>query len=239
MRVLIIDNDSVSVRSMELMMRSEGMATYASDLGEEGYGLGKLYEYDLITLDLNMPDMNGLDVLRRLRAAKVRTPVLVVTAASAIETKLAAFKAGADDYMTKPFHKDELIARIHAVVRRSRGHDEPVLRSGNLTLDLGQHAAEVDGKPIHLTGKEYQMLELLMLRKGNSQTKDNFLNHLYGGRDEPEIKIVDVFICKLRKKLNAAGCTVIVETNWGRGYTLKDPPEAPAKAGVAQAAEAA
>jgi two-component system cell cycle response regulator CtrA len=201
MRVLLIEDDSAMARSIELMLRSEGLNVYTTDLGEEGIDLGKLYDYDIIVLDLQLPDMSGFEVL-----------------------KVKALGFGADDYMTKPFHKDELVARIQAVVRRSKGHSQSVITTGKLTVNLDAKTVEVDGARVHLTGKEYQMLELLSLRKGTTLTKEMFLNHLYGGMDEPELKIIDVFICKLRKKLAAAteGANYI-ETVWGRGYVLRDP----------------
>jgi two-component system cell cycle response regulator CtrA len=125
--------------------------------------------------------------------------------------------------MTKPFHKDELVARIHAVVRRSKGHAQSVIHTGELQVNLDTKTVEVAGQRVHLTGKEYQMLELLSLRKGTTLTKEMFLNHLYGGMDEPELKIIDVFICKLRKKLaTAAGGKNFIETVWGRGYVLRE-----------------
>src|SRR5258708_4529754 len=129
-------------------------------------------------------------------------------------------------YTTKPFHKDELVARIHAIVRRSKGHAQSVIQTGDLVVNLDTKTVEVGGQRVHLTGKEYQMLELLSLRKGTTLTKEMFLNHLYGGMDEPELKIIDVFICKLRKKLaNASEGRNFIETVWGRGYVLREPHE--------------
>jgi two-component system cell cycle response regulator CtrA len=150
--------------------------------------------------------------------------VLILSGNAIVEAKVKALGFGADDYMTKPFHKDELVARIQAVVRRSKGHSQSVITTGKLTVNLDAKTVEVDNARVHLTGKEYQMLELLSLRKGTTLTKEMFLNHLYGGMDEPELKIIDVFICKLRKKLSAAteGANYI-ETVWGRGYVLRDP----------------
>ena len=227
MRVLLIEDDAAVARSVELILKSEGFNIYTTDLGEEGVDLGKIYDYDLILLDLNLPDMSGLDVLRQLRVAKINTPIMILSGSTEIDTKVKTFGGGADDYLTKPFHKDELIARIHAVVRRSKGHAQSVITTGDILVNLDAKTVEVNGSRVHLTGKEYQMLELLSLRKGTTLTKEMFLNHLYGGMDEPELKIIDVFICKLRKKLAAAtNGEHHIETVWGRGYVLRDPHEA-------------
>ena len=224
MRILLVEDDPTTSKSIEMMLQNANLNVYATDLGEEGIDLAKLYDYDLILLDLNLPDMNGHDVLRQLRLAKVETPILILSGDDDTESKLKGFGFGADDYMTKPFHRQELIARIHAIVRRSKGHAQSVIATGKFTVNLDAKTVEVDGKPVHLTGKEYQMLELLSLRKGTTLTKEMFLNHLYGGMDEPELKIIDVFICKLRKKLaNAAGGANYIETVWGRGYVLREP----------------
>jgi two-component system cell cycle response regulator CtrA len=230
MRILLVEDDPTTSKSIELMLQNASLNVYATDLGEEGIDLAKLYDYDLILLDLNLPDMNGHDVLRQLRLAKVETPILILSGADDTENKLKGFGFGADDYMTKPFHRQELIARIHAIVRRSKGHAQSVIATGKFTVNLDAKTVEVDGKPVHLTGKEYQMLELLSLRKGTTLTKEMFLNHLYGGMDEPELKIIDVFICKLRKKLSeATGGENYIETVWGRGYVLRDPTSSEAK----------
>jgi two-component system cell cycle response regulator CtrA len=224
MRVLLIEDDRAMAQSIELMLRSEGFNVYTTDLGEEGVDLGKIYDYDIILLDLNLPDMNGMEVLKALRVAKIGTPILILSGTQTIDSKVRGLGYGADDYMTKPFHKDELVARIHAIVRRSKGHSQSVITTGKLVVNLDTKTVEVDSQRVHLTGKEYQMLELLSLRKGTTLTKEMFLNHLYGGMDEPELKIIDVFICKLRKKLAAATAGEhYIETVWGRGYVLRDP----------------
>jgi len=224
MRVLLIEDDRATAQGIELMLKSEGFNTYVTDLGEEGVDLGKLYDYDIILLDLNLPDMPGFDVLKTLRVAKVDTPILILSGNADIDNKVRGLGSGADDYMTKPFHKEELIARIHAVVRRSKGHSQSIIKTGDIAVNLDAKTVEVNGQRVHLTGKEYQMLELLSLRKGTTLTKEMFLNHLYGGMDEPELKIIDVFICKLRKKLAlATSGDHHIETVWGRGYVLRDP----------------
>jgi two-component system cell cycle response regulator CtrA len=224
MRVLLVEDDTSTAKSIEMMLRSDGYVIDVTDLGEDGLEIGKLYDYDIIILDLMLPDIDGYEVLRRLRAARVRTPILILSGLTELDHKVKGLGFGADDYLTKPFHKRELIARIHAIVRRSKGHPDSVIRTGKLAVNLDAHTVEVDKQPLHLTGKEYGILELLSLRKGTTLTKEMFLNHLYGGMDEPEIKIIDVFVCKLRKKLaDATGGLNYIETVWGRGYVLRDP----------------
>ena len=227
MRVLLIEDEPTTAKSIELMLATEGVNVYTTDLGEEGLDLGKLYDYDIILLDLNLPDMHGYDVLKKLRVAKVSTPVLILSGISEMDSKVRALGFGADDYVTKPFHREELVARIHAVVRRSKGHSQSVVRTGKLAVNLDAKTADVDGARINLTGKEYAVLELLSLRKGTTLTKEMLLSYLYNGMDEPAIKIIDVFICKLRKKLTlACGGENYIETIWGRGYVLREPEEA-------------
>ena len=224
MRILLVEDDPTTSRSIELMLTHANLNVYCTDLGEDGVDLAKLYDYDLILLDLNLPDMSGHEVLRQLRLARIETPILILSGSVDTESKIKGFGFGADDYLTKPFHREELVARIHAIIRRSKGHSQSVIRTGRFSVNLDAKTVDVDGASVHLTGKEYQMLELLSLRKGTTLTKEMFLNHLYGGMDEPELKIIDVFICKLRKKLaEATGGQNYIETVWGRGYVLREP----------------
>jgi two-component system cell cycle response regulator CtrA len=235
MRILLVEDDPTTSRSIELMLTHANLNVYCTDMGEDGIDLAKLYDYDLILLDLNLPDMSGHEVLRQIRQARIETPILILSGADDTENKLKGFGFGADDYLTKPFHREELVARIHAIIRRSKGHSQSVIKTGLVSVNLDAKTVEAEGKTVHLTGKEYQMLELLSLRKGTTLTKEMFLNHLYGGMDEPELKIIDVFICKLRKKLaEATGGDNYIETVWGRGYVLRDP-----TGGVARLAESA
>ena len=239
MRVLLVEDDSATAQGIQLMLQSEGYICDCTDLGEDGLEIGKLYDYDIIILDLMLPDIDGYEVLRRLRAARVKTPTLILSGLSDLDDKIKGLGVGADDYLTKPFDKRELIARIQAIVRRSKGHSDSIIKTGKLTVNLDTRTVEVEGQPLHLTGKEYGILELLSLRKGTTLTKEMFLNHLYGGLDEPELKIIDVFVCKLRKKLAAAtGGENYIETVWGRGYVLRDPVDDSSKEDERQALSA-
>ena len=237
MRALVVEDDPVSARLIEQALKAENMVSEAAGCGEDGIELAKLYDFDIIVLDLRLPDIDGYEVVRRLRAAKVPTPILILSGRSDPTDKVRGLMGGADDYLTKPFNKAELIARIQAIVRRSKGHAESVIRTGKLLVNMDARSVEADGRRLHVTGKEYSILELLSLRKGTTLTKEMFLDHLYGGMDEPEVKIIDVFICKLRKKLaEATGGEHYIETVWGRGYVLKDPE--PAQQEIARAAVA-
>ena len=233
MRVLLVEDDPTTQQSVRMMLESASMVVDTTDLGEDGLEISKLYDYDIIILDLMLPDIGGMEVLRRLRDSRIETPVLILSGLTGSENKVKGLGIGADDYLTKPFNKEELLARIQAIVRRSQGHSQSIIETGMLQVNLDARTIEVNGKPVHLTGKEYGILELLTLRRGTTLAKEMFLNHLYGGMDEPELKIIDVFICKLRKKLsNATGGESYIETVWGRGYVLRNPAD---KNGQAQA----
>ena len=224
MRVLLVEDDKITAQSIEALLKKEGMVVETTVYGEEGLEIGKLYEYDIIILDLGLPDIDGFEVLKRLRNSRVETPVLILSGFTAPDKKVKGLSTGAVDYLTKPFDKAELIARIRALVRRSKGHAESIIRTGAIEVNLDARAAFVNGKPLHLTGREYGILERLSLSKGTTLSKEQFLNHLYNGMDEPELKIIDVFICKLRKKIaEATGGDNYIETVWGRGYVLREP----------------
>ena len=222
MRVLLVQDELVTARDVMQMLRSNGGIVDHVDTGEEALELVRHYDYDIILLDLMLPDMNGYEVVRRMRSSRIEAPVIILSGLTRPQAKVKAFSVGADDFISKPFDGTELLARMQAIVRRSKGYSQPTLRIGPVQLNLDSREVLVSGRPVHLTGKEYAILELLVLRKGMVLTKEVFLNHLYGGMDEPEMKIIDVFVCKLRKKLAIAGADNVIGTVWGRGYMVRD-----------------
>ena len=222
MRVLIVDDETLSNRALANLLRSNGVIVDQTDRGEDAIELARHYDYDVVLTDFALPDMDGYDLVRRMRAARIDTPVIIQSDQVRPQARVKAFGIGADDFITKPCDHAELFARMQAIVRRSKGYSQPSLRCGVLQLNLDSREVLVSGRNVHLTGKEYAILELLVLRKGMVLTKEVFLNHLYGGMDEPEMKIIDVFICKLRKKLADAGAPNVIGTVWGRGYMVRD-----------------
>ena len=224
-QVLVVDDEPQLRWALKAGLERAGYEVDLAGTGEEGLDAAAARTPDLMVLDVAMPGIDGFEVCRQLRRWS-RIPVIMLTVRDSGADKIRALNLGADDYLTKPFNKDELIARITAIVRRSKGHAESVIRTGDIIVNLDAKTVEVHNQRVHLTGKEYQMFELLSLRKGTTLTKEMFLNHLYGGMDEPELKIIDVFICKLRKKLaNASEGRNFIETVWGRGYVLREPHE--------------
>lgn len=223
-RVLLIEDDPATLKVLRMAFEPAGIMWDEAHLGEDGVQIGKVYNYDLIILDLMLPDTDGYSVLMRFRSSKIRTPVMILSGLNSPEDKAKGLACGADDYLGKPFIISEFMERVKALIRRSKGHYESIIRFDKVTVDLDTRSVKVAGKPVRLTIKEYGILELLAMRKGIVLSKETFLNHLYNGMDEPEIKIIDVFICKLRKKLAAASGTNTnyIETVWGRGYMLKD-----------------
>lgn len=230
MRVLMIEDDVLSNRTLINALRDTGAVVEQVESGEEALEMLRHYDFDIVMLELTLVDMEGYEVVRRMRAARMDTPVLMLSALVRPQARVRAFAIGADDFITKPYDVSECVARMQAVVRRTKGFSQSVLQVGPLQLSLESRSVTVAGRPVHLTGKEYAILELLVMRKGMVLTKEVFLNHLYGGMDEPEVKIIDVFICKLRKKLAEAGARNVIGTVWGRGYTVREAMPATASA---------
>jgi two-component system, cell cycle response regulator CtrA len=234
MRVLLIGQDAATAARVKMMLIGGNFFCDTTDLGDDRVKLSKLHEYDVILLDLRVPNINGYRVLRQLRRAHLRTPVLILSGLAELDPRIKDLGFDDDDFVSAPLDRGELIARIQAVVRRSKDHCESRIRTGKLVVNLGTRDVSVNDHSVHLTGKEYGILELLSLHKSTTLTKEMFLDHLYGGMDEPELKIIDVFVCKLRKKLaQATGGDHYIETVWGRGYRLRDPDLTKRPAGAA------
>jgi two-component system cell cycle response regulator CtrA len=217
MRVLLIEDDSATAQSIALILRSDGHVCEIADLGAQGLEVGLAFDYDVIVLDLMLPDISGYDVLSKLRAARVHTPILILSALSGPEHKAKGQHLGANDYMTKPFHKGKLVTCLQALV------DSP---TAMVSVNLTDRTVEVAGRPVHLTDKEFDVLKLLWLHRGTALSKQQILTHIYDGKRRPGSKIVDVFVCRLRKKLaRAAGGKTYIETIRGEGYLIPRPGE--------------
>lgn len=223
MRVLLVEDDMIAAKGISLMLKDGGAVVDHVETGDDAIETARHTTYDIIVLDLMLPDMEGFDVVRRLRAARLETPVLILSGMSRPEARVRGLGLGADDFLTKPFDRAELLARAQAVIRRSRGFSRPEIVIGELHINLSNQDVTVRGKRVDLTGKEFQVLKLLAMRRDTILSKEVFLDNLYGGMDEPDMKIIDVFICKLRKKLQAAGAPALISTVWGSGYVLREP----------------
>jgi two-component system cell cycle response regulator CtrA len=223
MRVLISSVDVCTVAGIKLTLADEKIIYDTTDLSDDGLHLAKLYDYDIVLYDVTLSQIDGYKTLQRLRNARVDTSILILSGLGELDQKVRFLRSGADDVLTKPFDGGELLARIQAIVRRSKRHSQSTIRTGRLIVNLDTRAASVDDQPINLTNREYAILELLSLRKGATVTRESFLNQLYGGIDQPELKSMDVLICKLRKKLARATGSHYIEAVWGRGYVLRDP----------------
>ena len=228
MNILLIEDNKSTARSIELILRGEGIACEVVENGEEGLEKVKFSKnYDLLILDLMLPDISGYEVLSRIRAAKIRIPILILSGLSGVEEKIKGLGLGADDYLTKPFDKSELIARIKSLTRRSNGKVGAVMRFGKICIDLDTRTVKVEDKMLYLTLKEYSILEILAVKKDTVVQKATILEALYDEqhKEQPDPKIVDVFVCKLREKLyKASGGKNYIVTSWGRGYMFASEP---------------
>lgn len=222
MRVLIVEYDLTSARGVALMLRSGGAVVDHAGTGEEGLAMVRRYDYDIVVVDLMLPDMEGFDVVRRMRAVCVEVPVLFLSGLCRPQAKVKGLALGADDILTPPFDQSELIARLQAAVSRGKGFSQRSLRVGNLQLSFDSSKVAVDQRPVQLTRQEHAILELLVVRRGMVLTTEDLLNHLYGGTEKPEMRIIDVFVCTLRKKLTQAGAEGLICTVWGRGYMIRE-----------------
>ena len=222
MRVLVINAVPSAHNGLVSFLRARNVVVDQTDDGAEAVEFARTCGYDALLADGVPPDFS-LELIRRLRAARIDTPVVLMAERTRPQAQIEAFVICADDLVTMPCNPAELLARIQAITRRHKAYSPSPLQCGPLQLDPSSREVWVAGRPVHLTGSEYAVLELLVLRIGITLTKETFFSHLYGDLDEPEMKIIDVFICKVRRKLADAGAPDIITTVWGRGYMMRDP----------------
>jgi len=221
MKVLLIEDEYAVSRSIALVLRGEDIYTDVAAHGEEGIDIARHFEYDAIILDLGLPDMNGFEVLRTLRRAQVDTPVIILSGSATVDAKVKALNNGADDYMTKPFSNEELVGRLRALVRRSKGYSDSRITFGQMTLDIVAKTVEAGGRRVPLSGKEYQILELLSLRRGSAVSKETMINHIYSDGEGPDSPTIGLFVFRLRRKLAAAsGGEHFIQTVRDQGYLM-------------------
>jgi two-component system OmpR family response regulator len=216
MRILLVEDDPDLSRQLKLALDDAGYAVDHAADGEEGHYLGESEPYDAIVLDLGLPKIDGVSVLEKWRRGSVTTPVLILTARGAWSEKVSGFDAGADDYLTKPFHTEELLARLRALVRRAAGHSSPNLTCGGLRLDPRAARASVNGEPLRLTSLEYRLLHYLMLHQGRVINRTELVEHLYDQDFDRDSNTIEVFVGRLRKKIGSDR----IETVRGLGYRL-------------------
>jgi two-component system cell cycle response regulator CtrA len=222
MRVLQLEDDAAAARCNAMALRSIGAVVDSVETCEEALEILRFGDYDILIVDLQIPDMPGHEFIRMLRARGIHTPIAVLTGHCGMAAKMAAFESGIDDFIAKPVAIAELIARIRAIIRRNCGFSQNVLREGELLLDQDTRQVTVAGRglKLKLSRKEYALLELLMLRRGQVVSNSRVMDHLYGGPEEPHSRTVAVFLCHLRKKLAQAGITDIITTVAGVGLMI-------------------
>ena len=219
MRLLLAEDDPDLARSLRLSLAEAGYAVDLARDGEEAAFLGETEPYDLVVLDLGLPVVDGVTVLRRWRAGGVTAPVLILTARDGWSEKVAGFDAGGDDYLTKPFNTAELLARLRALLRRAAGRASASLACGDLVLDPGAAVVTVAGQPVRLTSLEYRLLHYLMMHSGRVVSRTNLVEHLYDQDFDRDSNTMEVIVARLRKKLGADR----ILTQRGLGYRLADP----------------
>jgi two-component system, OmpR family, response regulator PhoP len=223
MRVLIVEDEAPLRETLAARMQREGFAVDTASDGEEAIYMGKEVPFDIVIVDLGLPKLSGIEVVKRLREAQRRYPILILTARSSWQDKVEGLKSGADDYLVKPFHIEELLARVNALVRRSAGWSKPVLECGPVAMDTTAQTVSVSGALIDLTSYEYKVLEYLMLHAGELVSKGDLTEHIYEQDFDRDSNVIEVFIGRLRKKLDSDGALKPIETVRGRGYRFAIP----------------
>ncbi len=223
MRILLVEDEAPLRETLAARLKRDGYAVDMAIDGEDGLFQGREVPFDLAIIDLGLPKLSGMELVKALREAGQRFPILILTARSSWQDKVEALKYGADDFLVKPFHVEELLARINALVRRASGWSKPQLRCGPVRLDTTEQTVTVAGKPADLTSYEYKVLEYLMLHAGELVSKADLTEHIYQQDFDRDSNVLEVFIGRLRRKLDADGTLKPIETVRGRGYRFAIP----------------
>ncbi len=223
MRILLVEDEAALRERLAQTLAGQGYVVEQAEDGREGLFLGREYPYDLAVIDLGLPELPGMEVIRQLRAAGRDYPILILTARGHWQDKVEGLEAGADDYLVKPFHSEELLARLNALLRRAAGHASPLLAFPPVTLDSRTQAVSLSGQPLELTSFEYRTLEYLMLHAGQVISKTELTEHLYDQDFDRDSNVIEVFIGRLRKKLDPQGALQPITTVRGRGYRFDLP----------------
>jgi two-component system, OmpR family, response regulator PhoP len=222
MRILVVEDEKILAQQIARFFTEKGFAVDSAHNGSDGYYLAKEYPIDVAIVDIGLPDFSGIELIKRLRHQNINTPVLLLTARSRWQDKVEGLESGADDYLAKPFHYEELEARINALIRRSTGNAQPVLTYANIKVDTLAQDVRVDGELVELTAFEYKVLEYLMFRKGEVISKTVLTEHIYSEDFDRDSNVIEVFIGRLRKKIDPNGVTKPIETLRGRGYRISN-----------------
>jgi two-component system response regulator PhoP len=220
MRILVVEDEKILCQQIQAFFVNKGYAVDVAYNGDNGYYFAKEFALDVAIIDVGLPDFSGIELVKRLRQHNISTPVLLLTARSRWQDKVEGLEAGADDYLTKPFHYEELEARINALIRRSMGNAQPILNYANISVDTLAQDVRVDGALVELTAFEYKVLEYLMFRKGEVISKTVLTEHIYAEDFDRDSNVIEVFIGRLRKKIDPHGITKPIETLRGRGYRI-------------------
>lgn len=227
MRILVVEDDPALCQQIQRQLQAEGHAVDVAPDGREGLYLGEEHPYDVAIVDLGLPLLDGVSLIRQLRAKERHYPILILTARGSWQDKVEGLESGADDYLTKPFHPEELKARLNALLRRASGHASAVIRGGPLSIDTSARRVTLDDRPVELTGYEYQALAYLALHQGQAVSKTELTEHLYDQDFDRDSNVIEVFIGRLRRKLDPDGQLKLITTQRGLGYRLNLPGEPP------------
>ncbi len=220
MRILVVEDELTLCKQIHDYLETKGFAVDTANTGQDGLFMGKEYPIDIAVIDIGLPDFSGIELIRKLRKDQLKFPILILTARSRWQEKVEGLEAGADDYLVKPFHYEELLARINALIRRSAGQAQPVLTHGNIELNTVTQEVFMSGEKLDLTAYEYKVLEYLMFRKGELISKTVLTAHIYDEEFDRDSNVIEVFIGRLRKKLDPDGTRKPIETLRGRGYRI-------------------